>query len=242
MSEDTMPVGAMPPEVEEEVVEPEMLLGKFKSQDDLASAYTELEKKFGEQGSDLGNQKQMNSLLTEQLQAREAQAETPATEVEKDAFDFDGQMQQLSDAVEEGDLPIGQALMQASQLSAQNATNTALSKYEELTQQKAVEDAQQRFLQENPDFTELQQTGQLEDIKGQYPGLHDDFSAYYALQAANSKAATEQKEAVQKIAQGDVRTEKVLQKPGSSQVRNIGRTNTKMSDYDIKQSMMAAMG
>lgn len=35
---------------EQQAQEPELLLGKFKSQDDLAKAYTELEKKLGQQG------------------------------------------------------------------------------------------------------------------------------------------------------------------------------------------------
>lgn len=232
----------MPPEAEPIVEpEPEPILGKFKTQDDLATAYSELEKKFGQQGTDLGAQKQMNTMLMEQARARQAQDNTPATEQEIDTFDYDAQMMDLQNAVEEGELPIEKALVKASNLAAENATRSALSKYQEMTAAQQQQAAQQSFLDNNPDFLELQQTGQLEPIKRALPGMHDDFSAFYAFKAQQVAAAAEEKQNVDRIADGDKRTEKVLQKPGGT-AKNIGRSPTKMSDYDLKQSMLASLG
>ena len=215
MAEDTrpevMPAGAMPPEVAPIVEpEPEPILGKFKTQDDLATAYSELEKKFGEQGNDLGSQKQMNTMLMEQAQARQAQDQTPAKVEEVDTFDYEAQMGTLQAAVEEGEIPIEKALVQASNLAAENATRTALSKYQEMTAADQQQTAQQSFLDSNPDFLELQQTGQLEPIKKALPGMHDDFSAFYALKAQQAATAAEEKQEVSRIAEGDKRTEKVF--------------------------------
>jgi len=245
MAEDTrsevMPAGAMPPEIQEEVVEPQLYAGKYKSPEDMETAYSALEKKFGEQGNDLGAQKQMNTMLMEQAQARQAQDQTPAKMEEVDTFDYEAQMGTLQAAVEEGELPIEQALVQASNLAAENATRTALSKYQEMNAAQQQQTAQQSFLDSNPDFLELQQTGQLEPIKKALPGMHDDFSAFYALKAQQAATAAEEKQEVNRIAEGDKRTEKVLQKPGGT-AKNIGRSPTKMSDFDLKQSMLSSLG
>ena len=239
---EVMPAGAIPPEQKPEPEpEPEKILGKFNAPEEVYSAYSELEKKLGEQGGEVGSLKKMNQMLMEQLQQKEGQAKTPPTDDEVDDFDYDLQMQELTKAVEEGDLDISEALLQSSKLAAEQATRQSLSKYEEMSQQRAIEQTQQQFLQTHPDFMELKQTGQLESVKQTLPGLHDDFSAYYALKAEQAQAAAEQRQETERIATGDVRTDKVLQKPGTPQTKNIGRKQGKMSDYELKQSMLARL-
>jgi hypothetical protein len=237
---EVIPAGTMPPEIEPEP-EPEPILGKFKTSDDLATAYKTLEQKLGEQGSELGSMKQMNTMLMEQMQARKAQEQTPATEAEKDTFDYESMMGELSSAVENGDIPIEQALVKASNLAAENATRNAVSKYHEMTAAQQQQASQKQFLDTNPDFTHLQQSGALEPIKQALPGMHDDFSAYYAYKAQAAAQAAATKQEVNRIAEGDKRTEKVLQKPGGT-AKNVGRSPTKMTDYDLKQSMMSRLG
>jgi hypothetical protein len=242
-NQEVMPAGAMPPEPKpapEPEQEPVRYAGKFESPEELASAYSELEKKLGEQGQELGTQREMARTLMEQLQQTSGQAKTPPTEPEAEAIDYDAQMQELMSAVEEGDLSIGEALMKSSQLSAQMAERNALSKYDEISRQKALQQTQQQFYQANPDFEQVQASGALEAIKGELPGLHDDFSAYYAYKAQQAAQQAAQKQETARIAEGDVRTEKVLQKPGT-QAKNIGKKQGKMSDYDLKQSMLARL-
>jgi len=238
-NKDVMPAGAMPPEKDVEE-NPELILGKFKSPDEMATAYQELEKKLGEQGNDLGNLKQMNSMMLEQMQARQAQEQTPATEAEKDTFDYDSGMAEITKGVEEGDLSIEEALAQTANLTAEKATRNALSQYEQMTAKQQQEAAQQKFLDDHPDFTELQQTGKLEQVKKTLPNMHDDFSAYFALQAETALADAQAKEELEKIAQGDERTNKVLNKPGAK-AKDIGKPKGKLSQADLKKHTLARL-
>lgn len=239
--DDVMPAGAMPPEPEPEVEEkPEPILGKFNSPEDLATAYTALEKKIGEQGNELGSMKQMNAMLMEQMQARQAQDQTPATEAEKDDFNYEASLAEIAKGIEEGDIPIEQALVQASNLAAENATRNALSKYQEMTAKEQQKAAQQKFLDDHPDFQELQRSGALEKVKKTLPGMHDDFSAYFALQAEENLAKAQDKLALDKIAEGDERTDKVLQKPGAK-AKDIGKPTKKMSPSELKAHTLARL-
>lgn len=245
-----MPAGAMPPDPEPEIEEqetaeePELILGKFKSADDLATGYQELAKKMGEQGSELGELKQMNSVLLNKLDQREAEDQTPATETEKDDFDYNARMTELVKGVETGDIPFEQALSQASDLAAETATRNALSKYQELTAKQQQESAQQQFLDDHPDFIELMNSGKLDAVKKTLPGMHDDFSAYFAYQAQQAAAAADAQKEMDRIAQGAERTGKVLQKPGAK-AKDIGKPAKKLSPAELKAhtlTRLEAMG
>lgn len=238
---DVMPAGAMPPETEVEVEEqPEPILGKFKSPDELATAYTELEKKLGEQGSELGSLKQMNSMMLKQMESRQAQDRTPATEAEKDTFDYDTGMAEIAKGVQDGDLSIEEALAQTANLTAEKATRNALSQYEQMTAKQQQEAAKAKFLDDHPDFIELQQTGKLEQVKKTLPGMHDDFSAYFAFQADKALADAQAKQELEKIARGDERTDKVLNKPGAK-AKDIGKPKGKLSPAELKRHTLARL-
>jgi hypothetical protein len=241
--DDVMPAGAEPPETKEEPVQEdkqEPILGKFNSPDELATAYTELEKKLGEQGTELGSMKQMNSMMLEQMQNRQAQDQTPATETEKDSFDYDAGMQAITEKVQNGDLSIEEALAETANLTAEKATRNALSQYEQMNARQQQEAAQQKFLEDHPDFTQLQQTGELEKIKKTLPGMHDDFSAYFAFQADKALQEAQDKQALDTIAQGDERTDKVLQKPGAK-AKDIGKPKGKLSEAELKAHTLARL-
>jgi len=241
---DTMPAGAMPPEQDEtepkDEGQPEPILGKFKSQGELAQAYTELEKKMGEQGNELGSVKQMNAMMLEQMQNRQAQDKTPATEGEVDDFDYDAQMAELVKGIEEGDLSVQEAVAQSANMAAEKATRNAMSKYQEMTAKEQQKAAQTKFLKDHPDFQELQRTGKLEEVKQTLPGMHDDFSAYFALQAEQNLAKAQDKVALETIAQGDERTAKVLQKPGTK-AKDIGKPKGKLSNAELKAHTLARL-
>lgn len=239
-----MPAGAMPPEPEEEINEVdtgeqnELILNKFKSTDDVVSAYQELEKKIGEQGSELSLAKQMNQMLMQQIDQRSAEKNTPATENEKDTFNFENSMSQIKEQVENGDISIEDALIQVGNLSSEAATRNAISKYEEMTAEQQRRAAKEKFFEENSDFPELQKSGQLEAIKKSLPGMHDDFSAYFAYKAQEAQRKAEEQAEVKRIAQGDERTTKVLQKPGNP-AKKPGKPQGKMTKAELKQKTLA---
>jgi len=250
--QEVMPAGAMPPEPEpepeleqeEEVEEAreeltqEPILGKFKSPDELATAYQELEKKIGEQGNELGSMKQMNSMLLEQMQQRQAESKVPATEEEQDDFDYEQQMSQLIKGVEEGEIPFEQAIAYSAHLASESATRNALSQYKEMTTQQQKQAAQEQFLQDNPDFIELYEAGALDDVKQSLPGMHDDFSAYFAIKAQQAAEQAQQEAETKRIAQGDERTTKVLQKPGNP-TKQPGKPIKKMTPAELKAKTLA---
>ena len=237
-NDDVMPAGAAPPEPV--FPEPELILGKFKSPEDLATGYQELERKIGEQGNELGSMKQMNAMILEQMDARQAQDKTPAMEAEKDAFDYEAQMGELVKGVESGEIPYDQAIKLSANLAAESATRKALTQYEQISAKKELEAVKSKFLTDHPDFIDLQKSGQLESVKKALPGMHDDFSAYFALQAANAKAAAAAKSELDRIAGGDKRTAMVLNKPGAK-ANEIGKPQVKLSSAQLKAQTLAKL-
>jgi len=245
--DDVMPSGAEIPEAPEEteveteeVVEAEPILGKFKSQEELAAAYQALEKKIGEQGNELGSTKQMNAMMLEQFKALQAQNQTPAKEVEKDAFNFDAQMEELRAGVESGDISFEKALVLSANLASERATRDAMAKFDELSASKQRAAAKEKFLTDNPDFIDLQKTGKLDAVKKQLPGMHDDFSAYYAYKAEEAASAARNLQETKRIAAGDENTAKVLNKPGTKS-NNIGKPTAKITPAELKARTLAKL-
>src|SRR5574343_962874 len=114
-----MPAGSMPPKDEEpqgqaataastqsaeqKTAQEHLLLGKFKSPDDLAKAYSELEKRFGQQSGEVGELRKQQQILFGQLEGKggqqgqaSQQAQTPAQP------DYDAQLSDIQQKVDEG--------------------------------------------------------------------------------------------------------------------------------------------
>lgn len=229
--------------------EPEPILGKFKTQDDLVKSYQSLEQQLGKQGEELGSLKKTNETLLKAFE--KAGGKDTGKEQQAQEVPYEQQIAALSQQVEEGNLSIGEALVKSTQMAVEMATRNTLQKVDEVQQKRGLEATQQQFLKDNPDFTQLRESGTLDQVKQTLPGLHDDFSAYYALKAQQAAAAVEQARAegiaagkveAARIADGDKRTEKVIAQPGGPQVQNLGRAPKPMSDYEMKQSMLAKLG
>lgn len=241
-TETTSPVDETPAEEQENQQEESLLLGKFRNPEEMAQSYVELEKKLGQQGQEVGTLKQMNELMLKQMQHINAREKTPPTqdEAEKKAVDYEGQLKSMSEAVESGDLSIGEAIIRASNLATERATKQALQEYESLTQKQTAEKSAQSFFQNNSDFNELRQNGSLDKIKAEMPGFHDDVSAYLTLKLQMANEALAAKEETKRIAQGAARTEKVIQKPAPKAPPSAEpkKQTGKLSDYEVKQAML----
>ena len=245
MSPNVMPAGSQPPK--EDVTptpgdngtpkEDKLILGKFKTSEDLANSYTDLERKLGEQGA---QNKQLTDLLvqkgTEKAPAKPAEPEGPG---------YEDQLAEIQRGVEDGKLSVAEGIVKSSNLAAEHATTQAMQRSEKMQADREIQSEQKAFLKEHPDFDELKKTGALEKVKGNMPHLHDDFSAYFHFKANESIALADEarkqgevkgKEEAARIADGDRRTKKVLQKPGTS-AADVGRQTGRMSKADIKQSM-----
>lgn len=237
-----IPVGQIPEEeIQQEEAEPELILGKFKNPDEVVTGYAALQQKFGEQGTELSQQRQTNDILLKRVETMESQLATPLNEDEKQAEDYDSQVQAISNAVEEGDLEWGQALVKMSQLGKEEGSKTALSTYKQLNEQQELEANQRQFMTENPDFNELYDSGALDADMTNLQGVHSPVSAYFAYKLKEQQTNLEAQQKIEKIATGDKRTEKVLETPSDSQPNKIGRSPTRLSGFDMKQSMLKAI-
>lgn len=235
-------------EPKEEPKEEKLYAGRFKTADDMEKAYDELNTKLGEQGTKLGESEKQNSVLTNQLK----QSQKPAPK-EKPATDFDAKLQEIASAVEEGDLSISEGMTQSAQISAQIASASAVDGVRQAQEQQVVESSKNQFVDQNPDFFEMQESGALEEVKNSLPGFHDDVSAFFAYKEQQTKATFETameeakakgfedgKAEMAKLADGDKNTQKVLQSGGPT-AKEIGRKTGPLNKSDLKASGLAAL-
>ena len=225
----------------EETEGEKLLAGKFKTPEELEQSYTALEQKLGEQGEEVGNLRKQTQFLTEQLESGKQAAQDEGGEVGED---YNAKLQDIQNQIEEGDLSISEGLAKTSEITAAMAADQAMTKFQETQQQQTVEASRQKFSEENPDFFELQQKGALDKVKSQYPGLHDDFSAYFQLKADQQaqQAYERGKQEMAKIAEGDKGTQKVLPGEGSDpQMQEIGDNKKPLGEADFKESMLSKL-
>jgi small-conductance mechanosensitive channel len=249
------PAGDLPPEPEdEEVIEDEGHAddpgdnSQAGQADDKAGEegtpnweerYKQLEKKLGEQGNELGTMRQQNQELQQALQQMQ-QTQTP--EGQEQAQDLQTRLQDIRKQLDDGDLSPDEAMFATAnvvaQMSRMEAEQIAEQRLQKFQQNSQAEQILNQFHRDNPDFEELRQTGTLEEVKKQLPGLHDDFSAYYAYKAqvAADEGYKRGKEEMEKLASGDAAAGKVLSKPGQT----IRQKNQKplTSPKDIQNSML----
>jgi hypothetical protein len=233
---------AEPVETQEQA-EQELLLGKFKSSDELANAYKELENKFGSQGSEVGNLRKQNEQLMQFLSSQQAQQGQPAGAKEND---WDSQLGAIKSAVESGDMDISEALTKTAEITAAKAAGLFESKIQEYDKNKQAEEMQKQFLTKHPDFGQLNQQGVLDQYIADNPVL-DRISAYYAY-----KADTASQEAQRKFEEGKSEGQKfaatadgqrkVLSKPGTSGRSAVsGRRAGPVSESDLVAKQLAAL-
>lgn len=232
--------------------EPTLLAGKFKDVADLEKSYAELQTKLGDQGNRLGRAEEERSTLLKQIDSLQAKSqEAPADKGQAD--DLGQQLNTIAEQVENGDLTIGEGMKKTALISAQIAQNEAVRGIHEEQSQATVAKSKELFAKDNPDFFDMQKSGDLDAIKEQLPGFHDDISAYYALKAntiqASFEAAVEAARAegiatgkaeMAKIAGGDKNTQKVLQGGGKS-AEEIGRKQGPMKQSEMRESGLAAL-
>jgi hypothetical protein len=231
------------PPVEEPAPTPEPKTyagGKFKSPEDMEAAYNELQTKLGQQGEELGNLRNQNQQLTEQMKvspATEKPKETPA------ADDVEGQyrteIDQIYNDIATGKMSLEDGIRESNALTARHAATVATQQARTVMQQALQErDAQamrDSFLKDNPDFLELQKSGELQKVRDTSP-LHDDFSAYWAIKAQQAK--DEGKAELEALQKGAAPTQTVLNRTGNA----IRQTQSKpLSKSELKQKMLDAV-
>ena len=222
--------------------EPKLFAGKYKSTDDLENAYSELETRLGKQGGELGDLKKQNQALNEQLASlQSAQAGKEKAETKQDA-DYQTKIDDIYEQIDNGKISLEEGLRQSNALTAALVETMSAQKASQTVKQvlaeKDAENVQKQFLKDHPDFTELQKSGAFEALKQSNP-LHDDFSAYFAIKAAQAKE--EGKAELERLQKGAIPASKVLNNNGSAIRQQSIRPAKILDRAEMRDSMSAAL-
>lgn len=224
--------------------------GKDTGKDDSQKNYDELKKVFDRQANELGElRKQFKELQETQQTPKETKKDTKPTandDLSKVLEEY-GSLDFYEDdnAPKKGADLMKKAIGLTAQMVKEDTLKEADSTVRNILQEKDRDAVTNRFLEENPDFTELQNQGVFQAFKTKNP-LHDDFSAYHAYKAdtAMQKAAEleqelEEAKKVANLAGGDEGTSKVFTKPGSD--LRTKQTPKPKSVSELKQSALDAV-
>lgn len=125
-----------------------------------------------------------NKELETQLQKMQEQIELLAKPGSKEpaADPFEARSKELQDKLDEGDISMAQWATENQKLMNERteaAIQQALSRQQQETEVSRI---QESFLKEYPDFTELRESGELQQVIAKNP-IHDNLSAYFALKS-----------------------------------------------------------
>lgn len=216
----------------------ELLAGRFKSTEDLEKGYTELESKLGQQGEELGSSRKQVDTLVEQLESMKPPEKT------NEGQDASTKLDSLIEQARGGEIDLADAILEASKYSSEMGAERAINQFQELQEQQQVEASKTKFEEDNPGFTEFVEAGEAEKVKSAYPGLHDNFSAWFQYKAdlAAQEAYEKGKNEGMEVAQGDKATGNVLPGEGSDhQMQQLGEGNKPLSEKEFIDGMKQAL-
>lgn len=235
-------------DVTPEPTEERVFADKFKSADDLESAYVDLNSKLGSQGSELSELRAQNELL--QKQVSEFGTQQPAETTTPASPDYDKQLADLTKQYDNADLTTAQYQQGVRDITRQQVldevrpqidevTNSLKGEFEQRLQERDQAKVIDQFHKENPDFQQLIDSGELDKIKSASP-LHDDLSAYYAYKA--EQAAKEGELRAAKIEEGKEPAKATLADAGSqaSQKPNKPKLTGRALEESMVQSALSA--
>ncbi|MDD5538454.1 MAG: hypothetical protein PHF12_05770 [Candidatus Omnitrophica bacterium] len=227
-----------------------------KKADDASpdKSYTELKKLYDRQANELGEMRKMVTSLqvaqekpdtTKTADKRTKQA--PVNDELTKVFEEFGSLDFYED--DGAGKKAAAMLKKAVGLTAQMVRDETLAEAENsvrnILQEKDTDTVTNKFLEQNPDYTDLQSQGVFQAFKAKNP-LHDDFSAYYAHKADSAmqrvtelESELEEARKVANLAGGDEKTSKVFTKPGN-ELRARQQPKPK-SVSELKQSAFAAV-
>jgi archaellum component FlaC len=217
-------------------------------QDELAANKKELEniqKVYGEHTKEVGQSRELIQQMSSELETLKEQARL--AESAKTPTDA-ARLEEIYRQIENGDLSTAEGLrainelkdqeiQAAQQVAAQQATEAAANMFQEELRKRDTRAVEDQFLKDHSDFEEVRASGALDGIKQTSP-LHDDFSAYFALQATQAYEKGKLDQA--KVAEGVDATQKVLQKPGGS-IRQVNKPTKPLTELEQKASGLKAL-
>jgi len=158
------------------------------------------------------------------------------------------QIDEISAKMEDGDIGLREGNRLIAQLSAQLGKDQAMTEYESRRQQEESGKLQQQFMEKNPDYQDVLQSGALEPYLKADP-LNDEFSAYKEFKADQRiKELEEQyrsdlaaaKEEGAKLASGAENAGKVAGKTGTT-LRPTGEIKKFNNSREATDAMQAEL-
>ena len=201
----------------------------------MAKAYTELETKLGESGTEKTGLKQERDGLKTQID----ELTKKAAGDDETKTDVQVQLDDLQKQLEEGEITIPQFTAKQGKLLTEIAITSTLVATEEQAKNRDLNrqagDAEDQWLKDNPDFQKVVDSGVLDEIKKENPLLHDNFVAYKIYMAQQSFAEGKAEAEADKIKKGADLAGDVLQDPGLPKRSNTGQTSLTQEQIEAKQ-------
>lgn len=228
-----------------------LLANRFKDPVELEKGYLSLEQKLGKHGEELGVLRGQNQQLMDMLQKGSQQSAAPAKGGGADdklatILDEYSKLDFVEDvdAAKKGAALMKQAISMTAAMTKDEVLGEAQNQFKSILQEKDADSIKTKFLEENPDFSEMQRTGVFQAMKAKSP-LHDDFSAYYAAKhtaseqrIAELQAQLDEAQKVANLAGGDTATSKVFTRPSGAMPTNRSKP---ANISELKQSALAAV-
>lgn len=176
----------------------------YKSMDEFVKGHGELKTRFDAQGNELGQVRGQAQILAESLKEALTKgdnkggsgAPTPAdgekaAEYEAKVADLEGQLSKLDPMADDFTTKQAKLVKEISNLSALAQHEKTLAAAGDLFKselnKRDTSAAQQKFLEQNPSFnTPEMQTRIKEFLSTDKTGMHDNMSAFFAIQAADA--------------------------------------------------------
>lgn len=238
------------PEAAAEVT-PEVTPEPEKTPDITAKLQEQLDnaqKLIGRQGQELGTLRKSYEALSAQMVKETDKGQEP---------DIEAQLREIQAKVDSGDMDFGEALVATTKLGAQLGATQANDTWQNSLKQNQQREMQSKFLADHPDFTELADSGALDEIIAKNP-LHDHVSAYFALKSDQrraemeniiAKANAEKEEAAKKAREEGVQEGAKLASASKQAAGVIGKagqvqpttTERRMTPAERQENMLAAL-
>jgi len=235
----------------------------FKTPEELAAAYlkemdqrTNLEKKLGEQGSELGHLRSQTgtlaAVLKETLAQKQGASESGRTvDYATEIATVEKQIQELDTMSDDYQRTLASLVAKSNRLVAAEQHEKTLNAASEMMKKELGErDARatrQKFFDENPTFSTPEMQAKIDEyIAKDRTGMHDPFSAFYQIQrdetALEAKRLMDENAEYKKrlnLAKGTDETGKVIvkgQSPGRQQTKQ-----QKVTGKELDAGMGAAL-
>jgi len=240
---------------------------EFQTPEELAAAFLQekgqrgnLEKKLGEQGSELGSLRKQSEMLMQTLNSlasKGGEQQSPKepqqqTDYEKEQALIEKQISELDPADETYQPKLSKLIRQSNSMTAQaqheKTLNAASQVFKKELDERDVKATQKMFLEKNPDFNLPEMQMRIKDsLANDQTGMLDSLSAFYQIQRDDAASAVKAGEAEKadlmkrlNIIEGRNNTGTVLTK-GMNSADGQGKPKTRLSGKEADEGALAAL-